>query len=255
MTMILFLAVGLLKAFFSGFNKVIVALSGGADSAAVLKLSADFLGRENVVAMTAINKHIFNYEIENSRKIASVLGVKWIPFKAELPDEFYTNNEERCYYCKSSILSYMENYRMIKNIDAVFDGTTTDDLNEKRPGFKALKNLNIISPFLKTGRGKAFVLEICRFFESKRICFNDESCVATRICNQNISDKLLNEIEKIEDGLRSDYKGIRVRFYPDNIKVEFKINMNLTMEDKSRIESEILKYNKELPIVFNTAGK
>ena len=53
-----------MKTFFSQFNSCVVALSGGADSAAVLKLAVDFMGRENVRAATCTNPHIFNYEIE-----------------------------------------------------------------------------------------------------------------------------------------------------------------------------------------------
>ena len=241
----------LLKTYFRYFKTAIVALSGGVDSAAALKLSVDFLGRQNVTAMTCSNSHIFNYEIENSRKIASVLGVKWIPFETDFPDSFYLNDEKRCFYCKESIMSYIEDYGKTETINVIFDGSTIDDLGENRPGFEAIKKLNIKSPLLETGKNKDFAREICKYFERKRIFFNDESCVATRICGQKISKELLIKIEKIEDELRYKYKGIRVRCHPEQIQVEFKYEFNLSIEDKEYIKKIISKYaHSDLPVIF-----
>ena len=239
-----------MKAYFNRYKNAIVALSGGADSAAVLKLSFDFLGRQNVTALTCSNSHIFNYEIENARKVASVLGIKWLPFKTELPNQFIKNDEKRCFYCKESIMRFIDSYRIENKIDVIFDGSTIDDLKEIRPGFEALKKFKVKSPLLDNGKNKYFVNEICNFFEKKRIFFNNESCIATRIKEQNINKNLLARIEKIEDELRKDFKGIRVCFYPEYVRILFKESPELDINGKKYIESIVSKFETRLPVKF-----
>ncbi len=231
-----------MKALFNKYSSAVIALSGGIDSAAVLKLASDFMGHRNIVALTCINNHIFNYEIENARKIASVLGVKWIPFNVEMPTEFFKNNDKRCYYCKSSILNYIENYRLENSIDIIFDGTNIDDLDKDRPGFEAVKKYNVVSPLLDTQRGKDFAKEIVKFFENKRIGFYDESCIATRIKDQPITNDLLKKIEKIEDDLRKDYPGFRLRIFPEKFEIEFKNKYKMNEYDRKLIYNKVLNY-------------
>lgn len=227
-----------------------MALSGGADSAAVLKLAVDFMGRENVKAVTCSNTHVFNYEIENARKIAATLGVSWHSFEVNLPKQFFENGDRRCYYCKNAILSWIEFFRYDQNIDVILDGSNTDDLNEDRPGFKAVEKHGVRSPLLETGRGKAYAHEIVKFFEKKQIFFIDESCAATRIMEQPITSELLRQIERIEDKLREQFPSIRVKHYPKKTLVTFKDNTPLDKEQKSYIENVINEYQKGIDIIF-----
>lgn len=231
-----------MKAFFRQFKSGVVALSGGADSAAVLKLAVDFMGRENVKAVTCTNKHVFNYEIENARRIAATLGVSWTTFTTEVPEEFYKNTSRKCYYCKNSLLNWIELFRFDNNLDVIFDGSNIDDLSDDRPGFDAVKKHGVRSPLLETGRGKAFASETVKFFERKQIFFIDESCAATRIKEQPITSELLTKIEKMEDILRDKYPTIRTRIYPDLIKVEFKNKTNLSADDKVKITDIAAKF-------------
>jgi uncharacterized protein len=244
--------VDLLKAYFKKYKTAVVALSGGADSAAVLKLSCDFMGRENIISMTCSNSHIFSYEIENARLISSVLGIRWIPFNVEMSDGFYLNDENRCYYCKDSIMEYISSFKNKIKFDVVFDGTTIDDLCEVRPGFRAIKKFNVKSPLADNNKNKDFAEEICKFYKNKRIYFNDESCIATRIFEQGISKNILIKIERIEDCLRNNYKNIRVCFYPEFVKVKFKnTKSQLTENDKKHIEMTIKKYTDKKVIFEN----
>lgn len=130
--------------FFSRYEKkALIALSGGADSAYTLMLAVRYLGCDNVAAATCVNSHIFNYEINNAEKIAKSLGVKHIKFVAEIDSAFYLNDEQRCYYCKKSIMSEMakiEGYPVI-----FFDGTNADDDMQERAGSRAIAELGIIS--------------------------------------------------------------------------------------------------------------
>lgn len=227
--MIYFLVEDLLKSFFKRYKSAIVALSGGADSACVLKLACEHIPIKNILAVTCVNNHVFRYEIENARKIADALCVSWKPFYITYNDKFIENSEQKCYYCKKSILSYVKIIKESEKIDVIFDGTNLDDLNDYRPGMKAIKEYNIVSPLKELGLTKADSLKIATS-TFNNILFYDESCIATRILNKPIQIKDIVKIEKIEDRLRDIYPGIRVRV-GSNVKVEFKKHRKLDKPD------------------------
>ncbi|UOD35640.1 hypothetical protein DSN97_04780 [Deferribacteraceae bacterium V6Fe1] len=228
-----------MKTFFKRFKSAIVALSGGADSAAVLKLTCEHLPPENILAVTCVNNHVFRYEIDNARLIADALCVAWKPFYIDYDDNFIKNNEQKCYYCKRSILAHINKIKKSEKIDVIFDGTNLDDLNDYRPGMKAVKEYGVVSPLKELGLTKSDSLKIVNN-TFKSIHFHDESCIATRILNNPIQSEDIIKIEKIEDRLRDIYPGIRVRV-GDNIKVEFK---KLRKLDKSDIEflKKVIKF-------------
>jgi uncharacterized protein len=233
-----FLEADSLKTFFKKFNKVIVALSGGADSAAVLQLSSQFITPENILAVTCVNPHVFGYEIENARKIADSLNINWKPFTVQYSADFLKNDDLRCYYCKHEILKSIENIRKTEGFDAIFDGTNIDDLNDYRPGMKAIKEFNVFSPLKELGISKKDSLHIAKS-SFKTIYFNVESCAATRIVNKMITFEDMLKVEKIEDILRYRYPGIRVRV-SENISVEFKNKVSLKKSDLEFL-SKIIK--------------
>jgi len=240
MRMTYLLAGDLLKTFFNRFKSAIVALSGGADSAAVLKLVSEHLPLENILAVTCVNSHVFRYEIENARLIADTICINWKPFYIDYDDNFIKNGEEKCYYCKKSILAHINIIKESEKFDVIFDGTNLDDLNDYRPGVKAISEYNVLSPLKELRLTKADSFQIVnKVF--KNIYFHDESCIATRILNKHIQTEDIVKIEKIEDKLRDTYPGIRVRV-GDNIKVEFKKLRKLGKTDIEFLE-KIIKFH------------
>jgi len=229
----------LLKTFFKRYKSAIVALSGGADSAAVLKLTCEHITLENILAVTCVNNHVFHYEIENARQIADALCVNWKPFYITYDDNFIKNDEQKCYYCKRNILAHIKKIKESEKIDVIFDGTNLDDLNDYRPGMKAVREYSVVSPLKELGLTKSDSFKIVNK-TFKNIPFYDESCIATRILNNPIQMEDIVKIEKIEDKLRDIYPGIRVRV-GEKIKVEFK---KLRKLDKSDIEflKKIIKF-------------
>ena len=253
MKMIELSAEDLLKKYFENFNSCIVALSGGADSATVANLVCGYLDRDHIYSATCVDKHIFKDEIENARQIADLLGIKWIPFHAAIPGEFYNNEDvnKRCYICKKGLFTALNRIKVIMGIDIIFDGTNVDDLKEKRPGFLALKEINVKSPLLDNNLGKDFVYKRIRVFEEKGIVFRDESCIATRIMEGKITVEKMALVERLEGSLRGIYHGIRIKIYNNYIKVFFKNSYLLTDKDKLMIRNTMQKYVQGTPVIFS----
>ncbi|WP_188020409.1 hypothetical protein [Deferribacter autotrophicus] len=237
-----------MQKYFENFTSCLVALSGGRDSAAVLKLAVEFLGKENVFAATCVNFNVFLYEIENARRIADYFKVPWIPFYTNQSHEFLKNPKDKCYYCKKEVLKTLTVIKDKYGLDIIFDGTNTDDLKDYRPGMKALHEYSVRSPLLENNFGKKFAAEETSFLQKIGVHFTVESCAATRIMEQEITLDLLRKIELTENSLRYRYPTIRIRVLKNKIKVEFKNKISLTKNDKEIIREKINKYF-DVPII------
>lgn len=207
---------------FSKYNKAVVALSGGADSAAVLMLAAEYMGAENVAGATCINSHVFASEIDNAEKICKKLGVDHIKFTVESPPEFFRNDDDKCYYCKKAV---MGGILALEGFDVIFDGTNADDDESDRPGSRAVSELGIVSPLQIAALGKSYTLEKVKTLGVK---FRDESCKATRLTYE-IDQKRMDRVEAFEQPLKDKMPGIRYRI--DEGYVYFKKPLILNEKD------------------------
>ena len=125
-------------------GKVAIAYSGGVDSNFLLKVAKDTLG-DNVLAITINAMMHSTREIEESNKYAKEFGVKQIVYKIDDLDlpQFIDNGPLRCYYCKKFIFTKIKEIASEHNIKYILDGTNFSDLDDYRPGLKALEELNI----------------------------------------------------------------------------------------------------------------
>ncbi len=235
-----------MKGYFDRFKNAVVALSGGADSSYLLYLASNYLGKKNVVAVTAINEHVFRYEIENAKKVAKLLDVKWIGFNADMDENFFKNDSLRCYYCKKSFLKKIDEIRISLGYSHIFDGSNLDDLSEERPGRKALKEFSVVSPFIDLLMDKNAISAGLKNSPLKNISFIRESCKATRLVNIPIDYSIINKIETLEDALRDKIKGLRVRFDGEKFFYEIKPPHTITDEQKILLEETISNFNLKI---------
>jgi uncharacterized protein len=206
-----------LKTFIKQYHKVIVAFSGGIDSYFVLKATLDTLGKDKVLAVTGDSPSLKDSEREQTIKLAENIGAqhKFI-FTEEMQNpDYYNNPSNRCFFCKEELYHKLEALRFKLDYDVIFDGTNFDDMSGYRPGYKAGRNHNVISPLSELEFNKSSIREISRALGLEIWAKPSSPCLSSRIpYGQNVTLEKLSLIEKAEEILRQfGFRDIRVRHF------------------------------------------
>lgn len=144
-------------------GSVLVAFSGGVDSALVARVAHEELG-ERALAMTAHSPTLPEEEAQEAARFAAEIGLNHLIVNShEIEDPRYRANVgTRCYFCKSELFSIAERVREERGLAYVADGTIVDDLGDFRPGLKAASERGVRHPLVEAGLGKAQVRAIAR---------------------------------------------------------------------------------------------
>src|SRR5437870_5705834 len=133
-------------------GSVLVAYSGGVDSALLLALAVDALG-ERAIAFTALSPAVAPDEIEGARFVARQLGARHIEkASAELEDPRYAANPvNRCYFCKTELYTLAIAEARARGLATVVSGTNADELADYRPGLQAASEPEVVQPLAEAG--------------------------------------------------------------------------------------------------------
>ena len=166
----------------SGMQQVIVAFSGGVDSALLLKTAADCL-KDGVLAVTALSETTSGEEENDARQLAKSLGVSHLCIRShELQlAGFIKNDLDRCYVCKKYRYGHILDIAREHQIHWVLDGQNQDDMSDYRPGSRAASELGIISPFQEAGFSKPEIRELSRRLGLPTWSKPAAACLASRI--------------------------------------------------------------------------
>jgi len=205
-------------------GKAVVALSGGTDSSLLCFMVHKILGKK-AHAVTACSEFLIHDERRIVGKIVKRYGIPhtFLSFSLLGNDEVRKNPPDRCYHCKKAIFNQLRRYAGEHGFTVVFDGTNTDDREEERPGILALRELNIRSPFVEAGLGKAEIIEIALSEGLEELIRPSNSCLATRISvHTPITEGVLRMVEKAEEYIRGmGFPVVRVRFHnPNTARIE-----------------------------------
>jgi uncharacterized protein len=127
-----------------------VAFSGGLDSTFLTAAAVKALGKK-AVAVTAVSDYMPKDEIDEARELAEQIGVEHRLIVIPFPELLRHNPRNRCYLCKKEIFSRILRESGEMGIPHVVEGTNADDLQDDRPGLRALRELGVRSPLLESG--------------------------------------------------------------------------------------------------------
>jgi pyridinium-3,5-biscarboxylic acid mononucleotide sulfurtransferase len=208
-----------------GKDGVAVAFSGGVDSSTLAAVSREVLG-EKAIAIVAHSPTYTSEELLEAKKIAKDIGIKLYMVETnelENPD-FTRNPENRCYFCKKELLQTLIDYANKLGFKAVFEGTNFSDLNDHRPGFKAVQEAKeVYIPWMVNKFRKDEIRQVAK---QMGLSVHDKpalACLASRIpFNQKITAEKLGRIEKAEHAIKTiiGAKQIRVRDHNGLARIE-----------------------------------
>jgi pyridinium-3,5-biscarboxylic acid mononucleotide sulfurtransferase len=188
-------------------GSVLVAFSGGADSAFLLARAASVLGPSQVVAATGISHSLPGAELEPAADFARSLGVRWeTPGTEEMErDGYRANAGDRCFFCKAELLDVLGPLARSLGLAHVATGTNADDVVAGfRPGIRAAAERGAVTPLADAGLRKADVRAASRAMGLPTWDKPAAACLSSRIAyGLEISPARLARVERAEASLRS----------------------------------------------------
>ena len=141
---------------------VVVAFSGGADSALLAWVAHDTLGPEQAVAVTAVSPSLAPEERQDCADLAAEWGLTWTAVQThELADPAYAANDgQRCAHCKTALMDALE---PLAGGRTIVLGVNLDDLGDHRPGQQAAAARGAVFPFVSAGLTKDDVRTVSRY--------------------------------------------------------------------------------------------
>lgn len=206
-------------------EKIVLAFSGGVDSALLLKIATDLRQNKNdVVAMFFKAPSSTEEDLVNAKSLADEMQVNlYIKDVDIFVDDHITNNEkDRCYHCKSHLFNQAIELKNELGYGYVIDGTNTDDHKVYRPGLKALKNLGVVSPLNMAGFSKEMVRALASDLGVSVAKRPSAPCLLTRFpYGTKITPAKLDRLEKAEAFIRDlGFIKFRVRDHSNIARIE-----------------------------------
>jgi uncharacterized protein len=209
-------------------KRAVVAFSGGVDSSLLAYIAHESLCSKpdgkpgDVVAITIKTPYIPDWEIEEAHLFAHKFNIIHEIIELEIPAQIIQNPPDRCYLCKKEIFTAILNHAQKIGINTIIEGSNKDDVNDYRPGMRALKELNIASPLLELGITKKTLRELSRELGLPTWNKPAYACLLSRIpYHTEITAGELERIAKAEVVLRElNISGSRVRSHGDIARIE-----------------------------------
>jgi uncharacterized protein len=219
-------------------RSVLVAYSGGVDSALLLKVAADTLGARAVGALAASPAYD-SAETEEAVAVARRMGARLEVVQThELDDPRYTaNNADRCYFCKVELFDHLAPLAERLGLAHIAYGMNRDDHGDWRPGQRAAREHGVRAPLDEAGMGKAEIRALAHYLDVPVWEKPAEACYSSRIpYGTPVTVEALRQIGRAERALRAlGFRRVRVRHHEAIARLE------LDPDDFSRLLDATLR--------------
>jgi uncharacterized protein len=226
-------------------GRVLVAYSGGVDSAYLAWAAHQILGGE-MLAVLADSPSLARSQMRDAVRFAEECG---IPLEIVRTDElenadYQRNDAMRCFHCKDELFGVMEQFAATKGWTSVAYGVNVDDQGDWRPGQKAARQHGVAAPLLEAGLTKAEIRELAAEAGLRIWDKPASACLSSRIeYGRKVTREALEQVERGEDALREmGFRQFRLRHHGDVARIEIahdEMEQALSLAMFARISTEI----------------
>lgn len=207
-------------------ESVLVAYSGGVDSALVMAVAHEQLG-DRALACIGVSPSYPTREMRSAIRVAEEAGVPYRLINTEeyLNPNYAANPVNRCYFCKSELHDRLKAIAEAEGWQVVMDGNNASDLGDFRPGMDAARERSVRSPLVEAGITKPEVRQIARYLGLPIWDKPAMACLSSRVPHGTaITPELLRQIEAAEDVLvELGFTQFRVRHHNEIARIELPV--------------------------------
>ena len=204
-------------------DTVIVAYSGGVDSAFLAATANEVLGAK-ALAVTAKSPSLAPSELREAVELAERLGLnhRVIETHEVERDDYAANNPNRCFFCKDELYTYLSAYAEEEGYEHITNGTNTDDLGDFRPGLNAAKQYGVRSPMVEAELSKAEIRTLSHGMDLPTWDKPAQACLSSRIpYGIPVTVEALTRIAQAEEFLHDiGIRQLRVRHHDTVARIE-----------------------------------